>query len=169
MGAKDTAQALVILGILANGFVLLFQFVMTALYFPLALITIFWVFLGLILPIIAYNEIPKGNRGSGGGLLIVSGIISLLFIFFIGGVLLIVAGALVASWNPYQMVASRSAQTRFHPIGPYHEYDGSSIWTRQPQPVGSSTAQTKKCVNCGAELNRIDQYCHECGTEVGWY
>ncbi|MHA2428157.1 MAG: hypothetical protein ACXADB_09055 [Candidatus Hermodarchaeia archaeon] len=24
-------------------------------------------------------------------------------------------------------------------------------------------------MNCGVELRRIDQFCHECGTNVSWY
>ncbi len=169
MGTKDTVQVLTILGLLANGFILIFQLLMAIIYFPLIFITLLWFFLGFIFPITAWTEIPKGNRGAAGGILIVSGIVSLLFIFFIGGVLLIVAGALVASWNPYQVPASRSTRTQFHPLGPYHDYDGSSIWVRQHHIEGSATTQTKKCVNCGTELNRIDQFCHECGSEVGWY
>jgi hypothetical protein len=169
MGTKDTVQALTILGLLANGCILFFQLLTAISYFPVIFITLLWFFLGFILPITAWNEIPKGNRGTAGGILIVSGIVSLLFIFFIGGILLIVAGALVASWKPYQSPPSRAGQTRFHPLGPYHEYDGRSIWTRQPQGVDSSSGSTKKCVNCGVELNHIDQYCHECGTDVGWY
>ncbi|MFX1403740.1 MAG: zinc ribbon domain-containing protein [Promethearchaeota archaeon] len=169
MGTQDTVQTLTILGLLANGFVLLFQLLIAILYFPTIFITILWFFLGFILPIMVWTEIPKGKRGAAGGILIVSGIVSLLFIFFIGGILLIIAGALVAGWDPYQIPPSPSSQTRFHTLGPHHEYDGNSIWIRQPQVAGSSMAQTKKCVNCGAELNRIDQYCHECGTDVSWY
>jgi hypothetical protein len=169
MGNQDTAQALTILGIICNGFILFFQFFYTFVYPPILFLTLIWVFVGIILPMIGYNEIPKGNRGSAGALLIITGIISLLFIFFIGGVLLIVAGALAASLNPYRLPPSRSRQTRFHPLGPYHEYDGNSIWVRQGASADTSTASTKKCVNCGAELSRIDQFCHECGTNVSWY
>ena len=169
MGTQDTAQALTILGIICNGCILVFEFFYAFIFPPILFLTFIWIFVGIILPMIAYNEIPKGNRGSAGTLLIITGIVSLIFIFFIGGVLLIVAGAIVASWNPYQIPPPRSRQPRFHPLGPYHEYDGKSIWVRHGHSADSSTALTKKCVNCGAELNRIDQYCHECGTNVGWY
>jgi hypothetical protein len=169
MRSLDWAKALTIFGIIFNGFILFFEFLFTFFYFPLLFFTLCWFFIGIILPMMAYNEIPKGNRGSAGGILIVAGILSLIFIFLFGGVLLIVAGALVASWNPYHITARPSGQTRFHPLGPHHVYDGKSIWIHQHPSSGSSTGQTKKCVNCGAELNRIDQYCHECGTHVGWY
>ncbi len=189
MGTQDTAQALTILGIICNGYIL---------FFPLALVFLGWLFMvmmytliptliwfvvGIILPIISYNEIPKGSRGSAGIILILSGIVSLIFIFLIGGILLIVAGAIVATSNPYptsptsyqrqwahEPTSTRpSHQPHFHPLGPYHEYDDTSIWNRSEPSTGTSTAQTKKCVNCGAELERIDQYCHTCGTHVGWY
>ncbi|MHA2405519.1 MAG: zinc ribbon domain-containing protein [Candidatus Hermodarchaeia archaeon] len=169
MGTQDTAQALTILGIICNGFFLFFEVFYAFVFPPILLLTFIGLFVGIILPMIAYNEIPKGNRGSAGPLLMFTGIISLLFIFVIGGVLLIVAGALAASWNPYQHPGTRSRQTRFHPLGPYHEYDGRSIWARQGYSVDSATTSTKKCVNCGVELRRIDQFCHECGTNVSWY
>ncbi|MFX1576674.1 MAG: hypothetical protein ACFFCF_05835 [Promethearchaeota archaeon] len=169
MGTLDSAKVLTIIGILCNGFILFFEFLVGVFYFPMLFFTLIWFFIGIILPMIAYNEIPKGNRGSAGGILIIAGILSLIFIFLIGGVLLIVAGALVASWNPYHIPSKPSGHTKFHPLGPYHVYDGKSIWIHQQPPSDSSTGQKKKCVNCGAELNRIDQYCHECGTHVGWY
>ncbi len=169
MGTQDTAQALTILGIICNGIILFFEVFYAFIFPPFLLLTFIWLFAGIILPMIAYNEIPKGNQGSAGTLLIITGIISLLFIFFIGGVLLIVAGALSASWNPHQLPRTRSHQPRFHPLGPYHEYDGKSIWIRQGNYTHSSSASIKKCVNCGVELSRIDQFCHECGTNVSWY
>ncbi|MFW9934592.1 MAG: hypothetical protein ACFFDU_03550 [Candidatus Thorarchaeota archaeon] len=169
MGTLDSAKVLTVIGILCNGFVLFFEFLLGFLFLPLLFFTLIWFFVGIILPMIAYNEIPRGNRGSAGGMLIIAGILSLIFIFLVGGVLLLVAGALVASWNPYPVTRRPSDQTQFHPLGPYHVYDGKSIWSHQPPSESSSTAQTKRCVNCGAELNRIDQYCHECGTHVGWY
>jgi hypothetical protein len=183
MDTPYTTQVLTIFGIICNGFILFFEFMIGFLYFPFMLFTFLWFVIGIVLPMIAYNDIPKGSRGSAGVLLILSGLASLLFIFFIGGILLIVAGALAASWNPYPIpptgnqqqwvhrpsVVRSSSQPRFHPLGPYHEYDGESIWVRTDQSISASTAQTKKCVNCGAELERIDQYCHVCGAHVGWY
>lgn len=189
MGTQDTAQALTILGIIYNGYILFSQFALVffSWLFPVMMYTLIptliWSVVGIILPIISYNEIPKGSRGSAGIVLILSGIASLIFIFLIGGILLIVAGAIVATWNPYphsptsyqrqwahEPTAPKPAyQPHFHPLGPYHAYDGQSIWTRREPSTSASTAQTKKCVNCGAELDRIDQYCHICGTHVGWY
>ncbi|MFX0168472.1 MAG: hypothetical protein ACFE89_03850 [Candidatus Hodarchaeota archaeon] len=114
MGNQDTAQVLTILGILYNGFTLFFKFLMAFFGWPFmaminALIdTLIWFVVGIILPIITYNDIPKGSRGTAGFLLILAGIISFIFIFFIGGVLLIVAGALVASRHPTQLHKSRN-------------------------------------------------------------
>ncbi len=160
MGTRDTAQALTIIGLVCNGFFLFFEFLMILFYFPVLFFSLIWFIFGIVLPIVAYNDIPKGNRGSAGALLIISGIVSLLFIFFIGGILLIIAGALVASWNPYPT-------TR-------HGYD--LRWVPSPSSsqgsaylVSTSRAATKKCVSCGVELERIDQYCHACGTHTGWY
>jgi hypothetical protein len=169
MGTQDTAQALTILGIICNGFILFFEIFYAFVFPPFLFLTFIWLFVGIILPMIAYNEIPKGNQGSSGTLLIITGILSLIFIFFIGGVLLIVAGALAASWNPYQHPGTRPRQTRFHPLGPFHEYDGRSIWVRQGDSTHAPNTSTKKCVNCGVELSRVDQFCHECGTNVSWY
>ncbi|MFX1564941.1 MAG: hypothetical protein ACFFCH_03005 [Promethearchaeota archaeon] len=160
MGTHDSAQALTILGIVCNGFILFFEFLLAFVFFPFLFLTIIWFFIGIIFPIIAYNDIPKGNRGSAGALLIISGIISLIFIFLIGGILLIVAGALVASSNPAPSVP------RYYDLR----------WVRSPSsPQGTAYLVpqrgegTKKCVNCGADLDRVDQYCHVCGTDVGWY
>ena len=169
MGTQDTAQALTILGIICNGFILFFQFFYVFVYPPILFLTLIWFVIGIILPMMGYHEIPKGNRGAAGALLIITGIISLLFIFFIAGVLLLVAGVLAASWNPYHTSPPRPRPTRFHPLGPYHEYDGKSIWTRQAYSTDASTSSTKRCVNCGARLSRIDQFCHECGSNVSWY
>ncbi len=107
MGNQDTAQVLTILGIFYNGFTLFFKFLMAFFGWPFmaminALIdTLIWFVVGIILPIITYNYIHKGSRGTAGFLLILAGIISFIFILFIGGVLLIVAGAIVAFRHPY--------------------------------------------------------------------
>jgi hypothetical protein len=160
MGTYDSAQVLTILGLVCNGFILFFEFMLALVFFPYLFLTMIWFIVGIVLPIIAYNDIPKGNRGPAGALLIISGIISLIFIFLIGGILLIVAGALVASSGPA-------------PSAPRH-YD--LRWIRSPSSSQGTAylvplrgAGTKKCVNCGADLDRIDQYCHVCGTNVGWY
>jgi len=160
MGTQDTAQALTILGLVCNGFILLFEFLTAFYYIPFMFFIIIWFIVGFVLPIVAYNEIPKGSRGSAGTLLIISGIISLLFIFFISGILLIVAGALVASWNPYQVPRQRY-DLQWVPAP--SSYQGSAYL------VQSRAGMTKKCVNCGVELDCVDQYCHVCGTYVGWY
>lgn len=160
MATDDTAQALTIIGIVVNAFFLLFM--STAIWIVPWLLPIgaVWLLLGIILPIIAYKDISRGSQGPAGALLIVSGIFSLIFIYMIGGILLIVAGALVASWNPYQYPRHRVTSQRYYASPP--AYTSTYI-----SPV--SDASTKKCVNCGVELDREDQYCHTCGTHVGWY
>ncbi|MFX1509991.1 MAG: hypothetical protein ACFFBR_06765 [Promethearchaeota archaeon] len=160
MGTHDSAQTLTIIGIVCNGFILLFEFLLSLVFFPYMFLTMIWFVVGIVLPIIAYSDIPKGNRGSAGALLIISGIISLIFIFLIGGILLIVAGALVASSGP------APSTERYYDLR-YVQSPSSSHGTAYlvpPRNVG-----TKKCVNCGADLDRVDQYCHVCGTNVGWY
>ena len=160
MGTRDTAQALTILGLICNAFFLFFSFLYAIWFFPMIFLTLIWFFFGIVLPIAGYNEIPRGNRGSAGAMLIIAGIVSLLFIFFIAGVLLIVAGAMVASWNPYPTTHRRYD---LH-WAPYSSSNQGSAYL-----VPTSRATSKKCVNCGVELERIDQYCHACGTNVGWY
>ena len=160
MGTRETSQALTILGIVCNGFSLFFSILYAIYFFPIFIIMLIWFFFGIVLPIVGYNEIPRGSRGSAGAMLIISGIVSLLFIFFIAGILLIVAGAMVATWHPYP-----SAQRRYDlHWAPYPSSNQGNAYL-----VPASRATTKKCVNCGVELERIDQYCHACGTNVGWY
>ena len=76
------------------------------------------------------------------------------------GPLLIIAGAMVATWDPYPSVRRRYD---LH-WAPYPSSNQGSAYL-----VPTPRATTKKCVNCGVELERIDQFCHACGTNVGWY
>jgi hypothetical protein len=160
MAPDDTAQALTIIGIVINGFFLLFMSSLILIFPWIIMIGAVWLLLGIILPIIAYKDIPRGSQGPAGALLLISGIFSLIFIFVIGGILLIVAGALIASWNPYEYPR--------HRVRPYWSHTPPPAYTTTYNPP-QSFARTKKCVNCGVELDREDQYCHTCGAHVGWY
>ena len=105
MGTRDTAQAFTIIGIIYNILVVLIQgtfffFGPSIIHpFTFSLLGGFWFLLALILPIIAYREIDRGEHSVAGALLIISGLYSLVYNFLFGGVFLIIAGILMAVYR----------------------------------------------------------------------
>jgi hypothetical protein len=161
MGTVSTAQTLTIIGIIYNLLVILFAGMFLFFWFmPIMFLGLIWLLFGIILPIVAYRDIAQGKRGPAGALLLISGVFSLVFVFFIGGVFLVIAGALTADYDPYrQMRMGYRPQYLYNPTPHYG-----------PQyAVPDTVARTKKCVNCGVDLDRWDQYCHTCGAHTGWY
>ncbi|MFX0168392.1 MAG: hypothetical protein ACFE89_03445 [Candidatus Hodarchaeota archaeon] len=159
MGTVDTARALTIIGTVYNVFVLFFMGMLIIFAPFLMFFGAIWILLGFILPIVAYRDISRGKHGPAGTLLIISGVFSLIFIFYIGGVCLIIAGALTADFDPYRRMRVGYQQHMYNPPPQYRPL--------YAMPV--TTARTKKCVNCGVDLDRWDQYCHTCGAHTGWY
>ena len=160
MGTVSTAQTLTIIGIIYNLLVMFFVGMFFFFFIPLMFFGFIWLLFGLILPIVSYRDIEQGKRGSAGALLLISGVFSLIFVLFIGGVFLIIAGGLTADYDPYRQM----------PMGyrPQYRYNATPHYGSQ-YAIQQTVARTKKCVNCGVELDRWDQYCHTCGAHVGWY
>jgi hypothetical protein len=118
---------------------------------------------GLILPLVAYGKIRPDSKGAAAGILVVSGAIGLLFIGIIGGILILIAGALVATWHP--LGAEHYGPMPVRSLGPPSPMAG------QPGAAPGATLATPKgakyCVTCGAELQGDERYCPVCGNAIG--
>ncbi|MFW9831691.1 MAG: hypothetical protein ACFFD8_07950 [Candidatus Thorarchaeota archaeon] len=160
MDSDNIARVLTIIGLVWNGFILFFTS-WIALIFPFLLIlTVAMFFLVIVLPLVAYNDIGRGSQGSAGVLLIVSGIISVFSINLVGGILLIIAGALTSGYDPTR--TRRFSYDRHKPYVP-QAHRSTPYMRNVPHAI------SKTCVNCGVILDRSDQFCHSCGTDVSWY
>lgn len=156
MGKDGTSRTLALIGLVLNGIVLFSLLLLSGVWQPLLVYSVFGIIFGGLLPIMGYRLINPRDKDSAGIILIFSGIIS-FFISFNGGILLIIAGALAISWRPakkalYQPYPSRSRR-QLH----------------QTHPLIIADTTFKKCVNCGTRLDRYDQFCWNCGTQVDWY
>jgi hypothetical protein len=118
---------------------------------------------GLILPIVGYVKVKPESKGTAAALLIVSGVISLIFSGIIGGILLIIAGALAASWKPFPEEGYPPVPTKsLGPPPPFAAQPSIAPAAKSVTPKGA-----KYCVACGAELQGDERFCPICGTTIG--
>jgi hypothetical protein len=156
LGKEGTVRTLALIGLALNGIILFSLLLLSLFWQPLLVYATFGILLGWILPILGYKQINPRGKNAAGIILIFSGIISIA-ISFTGGILLIVAGALAISWKPDKKIL-------------HQPYSSNSRWQhRQVHPSMTTTGISKKCVNCGTNLERYDQFCWNCGTQVDWY
>ena len=121
---------------------------------------------GFILPIIGLSQIEPATKGRATAILISSGIIGVVLGAFsasfgtMGAILLLVAGALVYSWQP-------SKPQPYQPLP----------WEAAAQPVVSTADNGGKggfitpkgarfCVSCGVQLKGDEPSCPDCGTPI---
>jgi hypothetical protein len=119
-----------------------------------------------ILPIIGYSQIGPATKGRAGALLISSGAIGIVVNSFsgyfgtIGGILVLVAGALVYSWEP------RKAQP-YQPL-PWEAAGQPEVSTpERGAPGGFVTPKGARfCVSCGTQLKGNEPSCPDCGAPI---
>jgi hypothetical protein len=118
---------------------------------------------GLVLPLVGYAKIRPESKGTAGGILIASGVIGLIFISLIGGILLLIAGIVVAAWQPL-------AAGGYRPI-PEKSLGPPPPFAAQPSIVPAAKFETPKgaryCPACGTELQGDEHFCPVCGTTIG--
>jgi hypothetical protein len=179
MASDSTARILAVVGIVLNIIGLgveLFLVLSIYLFFILIWGVSYFVFTGMmllvgficscVLPIIGYSQIGPATKGRAGTLLIFSGVIDVVLSSFsgyfgtIGGILVLVAGALVYSWEPHKAQPSQPLP-----------------WEAAGQPVVSAPDNgapggfvtpkgARFCVSCGTQLEGNELSCPNCGTPV---
>lgn len=121
---------------------------------------------GCIIPIAGYFHIGPATKGRAAALLVSSGAISIILGNFsgyagsIGGILVLVAGILVYSWEPPK------AQP-YQPL-PWETADQRGISAPDYGPPGGFVTPkgARFCVSCGTQLKGREKSCPDCGTPV---
>jgi len=119
--------------------------------------------LGLVLPLVGYAKIRPESKGTAGAILIVSGVIGIIFISIIGGILLLLAGIVVAAWRPLEAGGYRPIPEKsLGPPPPFAAQPSIAPAAKMESPKGA-----QYCVACGAQLQGDERFCPVCGTTVG--
>jgi hypothetical protein len=72
----------------------------TLFFAPIIIGVLLALVIGLVLPVVAYTRIRPESKNTAATLLIASGVIGLIFVSLIGGILVLIAGIVVATWQP---------------------------------------------------------------------
>jgi MFS family permease len=133
------------------------------LWAPIVIGVLLALIIGLALPAIAYTRIRPESKGTAAAILIASGIIGLILVSLIGGILVVIAGILVATWQPF-------AAGGYRPI-PDKSLAPPPSFAAQPSIAPTAKLQTPKgaqyCVACGTQLQGDERFCPVCGATVG--
>lgn len=62
-----------------------------------------------------------------------------------------------------QNVSSESAEKQSAPVGTYFDPNASNNENQNNQNTADSKSNTKKCVSCGADINKNAPFCNKCG------
>jgi len=118
---------------------------------------------GLVLPLVGYAKIRPESKATAGGILIASGVIGVIFVSIIGGILLLIAGIVVATWRPLEAGGYRPIPDKS--LGPPPPF------AAQPSIAPAARLETPKgaqyCVACGTQLQGDERFCPVCGTTIG--
>jgi len=119
--------------------------------------------IGLVLPVVAYTRIRPESKGTATAILIASGVLGLIFVSLIGGILVLIAGIIVATWQPLATVGYRPIPDKsLGPPPPFAAQPSVAPAAKSVTPKGA-----KYCVTCGAELQGDERFCPVCGGTIG--
>jgi len=152
-----TVAALFVLATVFVPFVYFLQFLYYRLILPIMIISLILRIISPILGVAGYRCIRPETKSTAAGLLIAAGAITFLTV---GGIILIMAGALVASWEPEEYYTPSLVRVK--------PEDWKMGEPRAAPRLGEDAGGIRegRCTYCGARLWGDEKYCPSCGQSL---